>query len=131
MLSVNFQIPPQNYNKNCIYASFFIFFAFFSPFFFYRHLIAFALRAIQYMPGWNILLRFGSAKVSLCIFFSPFTRTASRRGLAYALSEACFVEGVRQNSSSRGRVTPKGICAIRMASGSPPFRLSAWFVRGF
>ena len=24
------------------------------------------------------------------------------------LSEACFDEGVRQNSSSRGRVTPKG-----------------------
>ena len=34
--------------------------------------------------------------------------------IVYALSEACFDEGVRQNSSSRGRITPKGIYAIRM-----------------
>ena len=38
----------------------------------------------------------------------------SASDLVYALSEACFVEWVRQNSSSRGRVTPKGIYAIRM-----------------
>ena len=35
-----------------------------------------------------------------------------RRDTVYALSEACFGGGVRQNSLSRGRITPKGIYAI-------------------
>ena len=35
----------------------------------------------------------------------------------YTLSEAYFGEGVRQNTSSMGRVTPKGIYAIRMVIG--------------
>ena len=84
------------------------------------------LHVFHSISGVGSLRRYVRVSQHICLFLHFFSSTPPvaliihslrPRISVYTLSEAYFGEGVRQNPSSMGRVTPKGIYAIRMVIG--------------